>query len=222
MQDDLLGMGFGAKTGIDLPGEAPGRIPTAKFKYDLVTNNPQLFGPEPYPYWVPGDNVNMSIGQGFVTTTPLQMATMFSAIANGGTVYQPHVAMRIDGADGNLVRRIDPEAIGRLPISQKQVAALREALQGVVISGTAKDAFLGFPLTAVPVAGKTGTAQVIPKQDYSWFAAMAPAGDPQYVVVALVEEGGHGAQTAAPIVRRILEGLFQLPATPLFTGESSD
>src|SRR4029079_16921709 len=132
------------------------------------------------------------------------VASLFSAIANGGTVSKPHVAMRIDGADGNLVRRVDPQATARLPISPKQGAALRDALRGVVISGTAKDAFLGFPLTAVPVAGKTGTAQVIPKQDYSWFAAMAPVDDPQYVVVALVEEGGHGAQTAAPIVRRIL------------------
>jgi penicillin-binding protein 2 len=90
------------------------------------------------------------------------------------------------------------------------VAFLRSALTNVPLSGTASAAFAGFPLDRNPVAGKTGTADIPPKQPISWFAAMAPANHPQYVVIAMVEQGGHGATTAAPIVRRILEGLFGL------------
>ena len=94
---------------------------------------------------------------------------------------------------------------------------------GVTRSGTARTAFEGFPLDRIPVAGKTGTADIIPQEPYSWFAALAPANDPKYVVVALVEQGGHGATTAAPIVRRVLEGLFNIPAGgPLRAGEVAD
>ena len=80
----------------------------------------------------------------------------------------------------------------------------------MTVSGTASTAFAGFPLSQIPVAGKTGTADIPPRQPISWFAAIAPANNPRYVVVAMVEQGGHGATTAAPIVRRILEGLFGL------------
>jgi penicillin-binding protein 2 len=103
------------------------------------------------------------------------------------------------------------------------MAYVRNALTGVVQGdGTATQAFLNFPLSRIPVAGKTGTAEVNPFQPYSWFAAMAPANDPKYVVVALVEQGGHGSQSAAPVVRRILDGLFGLPLTEPATGSAKD
>lgn len=222
MQQDLGQMGFGNLTGVDLPGESAGRLPTRAYKFDLIENNRDIYG-EALSLWLPGDNVNMAIGQGFSLVTPLQMAVAYSAIANGGTLYEPHVGLRLDRPDGTLVRRIAPEAIGRLPITKGQVAYIRDSLRGVTEGGTAAAAFLGFPLDQIPVAGKTGTAEVPPKQDYSWFAAMAPADDPRYVVVGLIEQGGHGSTTAAPLVRRILEGLFGLqPAKKLEDGGVTD
>ena len=111
-----------------------------------------------------------------------------------------------------------PQVNGHLPFSKQQMQYVRNALQGVVgPNGTASVAFRGFPTSRIPVAGKTGTADQPPFQPYSWFAAMAPANAPQYVVVAIVEQGGHGSQSAAPVVRRILDGLFHLPLTnPVF------
>src|SRR5439155_7229648 len=145
--------------------------------------------------------------------TPLQLATGYSAIANGGTVYVPHVGLEIRRPDGHLVRRIRPTRAGRLPFSKNDLAFIRQALTNVPATGTAASAFRGFPLSQVPVAGKTGTAEVNPHQPDSWFAAMAPANDPKYVIVCIVEQGGHGSTTAAPVVRNILEGLFGLPKT---------
>jgi penicillin-binding protein 2 len=103
------------------------------------------------------------------------------------------------------------------------VTYLRDSLTGVTTRGTASFSFQGFPLDQIPIAGKTGTADLTGKQPFSWFAAMAPADNPRYVVVAMVEQGGHGSTTAAPMVRRILEGLFGLePTKRLQAGLSVD
>jgi penicillin-binding protein 2 len=171
---------------------------------------------------LPGDAINLSIGQGYIQMTPLQLAQAYSAIANGGTLYAPRVAWKVVSPDGTVKEVLRPEVTGRLPIPWKEVLFLRQALTGVTISGTARQAFLGFPLDRIPVAGKTGTADIIPLQPTSWFAAMAPANDPKYVVIAMVEQGGHGATTAAPIVRRILEGLFGLTTNNLRPGQVAD
>jgi penicillin-binding protein 2 len=213
MQDDLRRMGFGLPTGLDLPGESAGLLPTQDYKRRLFQSNPKVYGRD--DRWYPGDDVNMSIGQGFVQVTPIQLATAYSAIANGGRLWEPHVAWKIETQDGKLVAQIRPRVTGRLPLSKRNIDYIRTALQGVVQgNGTASLAFSGFPLSEVPVAGKTGTALVDnTHQPYSWFAAMAPANNPRYVVVAMVEQGGHGATTAAPVVRRVLEGLFGIQAS---------
>jgi penicillin-binding protein 2 len=215
LQKDLRSFGFGHTTGVDLPAENNGVIPTPAWKYrtkipvkdDYCSRN-----------WCPGDDLNMSIGQGDVGVTPLQLAMAYSAIANGGTVWRPHLALRIQRGPGQIVARIQPKSLGRLPFTKKQISYVRRALVGVVSSpgGTAYSAFVGFPFSKVPVAGKTGTAEVPPFQPFSWFAAMAPVQHPRFVVVSLVEQGGHGSDTSAPIVRRILEGLFgeALTGTP--------
>ncbi|HXF57495.1 MAG TPA: penicillin-binding protein 2 [Actinomycetota bacterium] len=221
MQRLLRRMGFGRRTGVDLPGEEPGLVPTEAYTRKVYREHPDVYGP--YYGWLPGDSINLSIGQGFLLVTPLQMAVAFSALANGGRLLEPHVAWKIVDREGRVVKRIEPRVRGRLPISREEVAFLRDALRGVVSGeGTAASAFAGFPLDEVPVAGKTGTADVIPYQPYSWFAAMAPADDPKYVVVVMVEQGGHGATTAAPAVRRILEGLFGLPLSELQAGAEVD
>jgi penicillin-binding protein 2 len=229
-QNYLRRMGFGLPTGIDLPSEISGVVPTQEYKKNLFLSNPKVFcqsgkkdGCETDYRWYPGDYVNLSIGQGFMQTTPLQLAVAYSAIANGGTLWEPRLALRVEAPDGKVVQRNQPTERGRLPVNKAITNYIRDALKGVVEgTGTASSAFDGFPLSQIPVAGKTGTADIIPKQPFSWFAAMAPADNPKYVVVAMVEQGGHGSTTAAPVVRRILEGLFNLESTDLHAGESVD
>lgn len=217
MQRDLKEMGFGSPTGIDLPLEASGVIPTAQYKRALEKQAPKVYGHDP---WFPGDNVNMAIGQGFVTVTPMEMAVAYSAIANGGRLYSPRLAWKIEAPGGKVLKVVRPSPMGRLPISKQEVAYIRNALVGVTRpGGTASPAFVGFPVYSIPVAAKTGTADIVGKQPYSWFAAMAPANDPKYVVVAMVEQGGHGGTTAAPVVRRILQGLFGLQAGRVTAGQ---
>jgi penicillin-binding protein 2 len=225
MQHHLRRWGFGRPTGIDLPGEEDGRVPDQRWKEAVHEEAPALY---PEPQWLPGDNINMSVGQGDMLVTPLQLANAFAALGNGGKLYRPQVGMEIRRPDGALVRRMSGEVIGRVPAKRSTLSFLRTALTGVVSSssGTATTAFSGFPLSEHPVAGKTGTAEVdTPEGEvlHSWFAAMAPAYDPEYVVVAIVEEGGHGSEVAAPIVRRVLEGLLDLtPGEFQISGEAED
>ncbi len=219
LQHDLMSLGFGHLTGIDIPSENSGIIPDPAYKQKAYADDPVATDRN----WQPGDYINMSIGQGDVSVTPLQLATAYSALANGGTVYRPHVLDKIVNAKGQTVLTGKPHVNGHLPFSKRQMDYVRNALTGVVRGdGTAVQAFQRFPLSRIPVAGKTGTAEKGSLQPFSWFAAMAPANDPQYVVVSLVEQGGHGSQSAAPIVRRILDGLFGLPLTDPATGTAKD
>ena len=110
----------------------------------------------------------------------------------------------------------------RSPFPAADLAYVRDALSETVVEGTASAVFRGFPLDEVWVSGKTGTAQVFNRQDFSWFCAMTARGDQRYVIVALVEQGGHGSTTAAPIVRRIIEALYGLPLTPFATSGGTD
>jgi penicillin-binding protein 2 len=225
LQDDLRSFGFGSPTGVDLPSEYGGRIPDPRWKAEIHKQNPTAFpclGPSRPCPWLPGDYINMSIGQGDTLVTPLQLADAYSAIANGGTVWVPHVGLEVRRPGGHVVKQIRPKRGGRLPFSKTDLAFIRQALTNVPETGTAAPSFVGFPFSQVPVAGKTGTAEVAPHQPDSWFAAMAPAYNPKYVVVCLVEQGGHGSTTAAPIVRSILEGLFHLPKTPFSLGNVAD
>jgi penicillin-binding protein 2 len=217
MQAHLERWGFGSETGVDIPGEQEGRIPDQRWKQQVHQELPDAF---PVGLWYPGDDINMSIGQGDVLVTPLQMAVAYGAIANGGTLYRPQIGLKVVAPDGEVIRRFRPQPIGRVPSSPQTLAFLRDALTGVVSesAGTATAAFAGFPHPTYPVAGKTGTSEVSVhgrEATHSWFAAIAPANDPEYVVVAMVEEGGHGSQVAAPIVRVILEHLLGIDSAGL-------
>ncbi|MFA9446516.1 penicillin-binding protein 2 [Egicoccus sp. AB-alg6-2] len=224
--------GFGRRLGIDLPSELTGYVPSRALKQQRWLERRDLWcaqaeESEPGSYrravledncvsggaWRGGDAVNSSIGQGEILTTPLQVAAHYAAIANGGTIHQPLLGMRIVGADGEVVREIVPEVVSELGLDDAELAAIRRGLEEVVMHerGTAYGAFqrgTPFPLDEIPIAGKTGTAELKPKVPYAWFAAYAPANDPQYVVVVNVEEGGGGSQTAAPIARNIFEHIF--------------
>jgi len=206
LQKDLRAGGLGQPTKVDLPYELGGRVPDSEWKRAIHEAYPDDF---PDGDWFPGDFINMTIGQGDTLVTPLQLASAYAALQNDGTLCVPHVLDRVVSPDDIQLRRYKPRCDETLPFDPKDLRYVRDALtQTVIGNGTAAGAFAGFPFGSVWVAGKTGTAEVDPKQDFSWFAAMTEAFGEQHVVVVLVEQGGHGSTTAAPIARHIIEGLY--------------
>ena len=210
LQQTARAFGFGESTGVALPNEATGRVPDAAWKQKIHEQDPKSF---PYPDWLPGDNIQSAIGQGDLLVTPMQLATAYATFANGGTRFSPRLADAVYDVHGHKVRDLPAIELGHVDIPDRDT--LLAGFTGVVENskGTAAGAFAGLP--AGLAAGKTGTAQVAGKQNTSWFVGMTPAADPKYVVLAVVEEGGYGAQTAAPIVRSIIEQLNGLPMTPV-------
>ncbi len=205
LQDYARRFGFGRRTGVELPFEKAGRVPDEGWLKAVNKELPEAF---PYATWLPGYTINMSIGQGDVLATPLQLANAYAAIANGGILHRPHLGLKL--RDGNEERTINNESKPRsVAVSPANLAAIQGSLEAVTTVGTAASTFVNSPLNAIGVAGKTGTAEFAGKQPFAWFAAYAPARDPQYVVAVMLEEGGHGGETAAPIARRIFEGIFE-------------
>ena len=190
--------GLGERTGIDLPAEVTGLIPSPSTKQQLVG--------EP---WYPGDSVNMSIGQGAVTVTPVQVARMISAMANGGRLYQPRVLLMVHGRDGGS-RRTEPVLQRRVALKASTFTTLHEGMRAVVERGSGR----GAALKGVPIAGKTGSAENPRGKPHAWFAAFAPANAPRVVVVAFVEHGFRGGLAAAPIVRRVFQAAFPQAPDP--------
>lgn len=231
LQDVARRFGLGRLTGIDLLGEADGLVPDAEWKWNRFSYA-QTFDRR----WFPGDAANLAIGQGFLQTTPLQLAVAYSAVANGGTVYRPHVLKClaqlnvsrptvVDEAcrSGTVPKAASPKVIERVDIAPGVFSLIESGMSGTVRDeGTAAAAFTNFPLDKVFVAGKTGTAQMKPKQPFSWFAAIAKAGDKEVVMVALVEEAGTGSQIAAPIVRKAIEEYFNVPKAGFEAGVRAD
>jgi penicillin-binding protein 2 len=201
-------LGLGARTGIDLSGEMSGLVPTKEWK-EHRDGTP----------WVDGDTVSLSIGQGMNLWTPLQLATAYAAIVNGGTRYRPHVLKRIEEPDGRIVHAVEPEVLGELPFSAQTLAAVRAGLVGVVNEPHGTGSIMkGLP-GGVLAGGKTGTAQVVglpagarqnaedvehEERDHAWFVTFVPADEPRLVVSVLVEHGGHGGSAAAPIAREVV------------------
>lgn len=194
-------VGFGDTLGVDLPGEVGGRVPDAAWKKSYNQNYPE------YQQWLPGDTVNMAIGQGDLLVTPLQLANYYATLANGGHVLKPHVLQAVLGSDGTRAMTATTTVMATPGLTPANLATLRRALLGVTTVGTGAGAMRGF---AVPVAGKTGTAQMAGKDDYALFACFAPANKPRYAVVVTIEQGGHGGSVAEPAARRILSKLFSL------------
>ena len=160
--------------------------------------------------WEPGQAAIAAIGQGYVTVTPLQLATAYVALANGGTLYSPRIGKALVSPTTGHVQPINPPVVRHLPVSGQALAYIRHALAGVVTQGTAAGAFGGFPLNQVCVAGKTGTAQLFGKNATSVFASFAPCDHPKYVVLVMVPDSGYGADVAAPAVRQIWDGVYGL------------
>jgi len=202
--------GLGSQTGIDLADESGGFIPTPEWKLGRFRER-----------WQEGETLNAAIGQGFTLVTPLQMACLTAAVANGGELYRPVYLERVQGPAGQVLRAFEPEPRRRLPVSAGHLLTIQKALTGVVNDkrGTGKSC----RLDGVHVAGKTGTAQVVKQakrrqdekmawqyRDHAWFVAYAPAENPQLAVAVIVEHGGHGGATAAPVARKVFDRWFQL------------
>ncbi|MDQ3966535.1 MAG: penicillin-binding protein 2, partial [Actinomycetota bacterium] len=192
--------GFGEKTGVDLPGEGVGRVPTREWQEETGdTTDDKL--------WTVGRWVNMAIGQGDLLVTPIQLLRGYAAIANGGTLITPHVGMDAQDQNGRLVEKIDPKPAGEMGVDPYYIQETIRGLKMVTApGGTAENAFTGSPLS---VAGKTGTGEMWGKDPINYFVGWAEnQGDP-LVVLVMVEEGGafeHGSEvTVAPAARNILE-----------------
>ena len=234
--------GFGTATGIDLPSEAPGLIDDrlARVKSWLANKVNYCAGAMTRPagsylqkldsenctdgwQYKGGDAVTFAIGQGSgLLATPLQLASAYSAIANGGTLYSPRLAKAVVRPDGTLVRTIDAPVLGHLPVDAGYQKYLQDSFAAVVSSGTGAGIFTDIP---VQVSGKTGTAEVGDKalgnySETSWFASYAPSTDPKYVVVVSIPNSTQGAQVAAPAVNDIYKAIYKggVGGTPLFTG----
>jgi penicillin-binding protein 2 len=229
MQATARGFGFGRQPDLDLPYGAEGTVPTREWRKRFWERNKKEYcAGSSAVYrdlcregwrWQGGDNLNIAIGQGDLQVSPLQLALGYAAVANGGTVYRPHVGEAVlDPVSGRAVRTVTPRVEGVARVPGGALAAVAQALATVPTGGTATSAFAGFPLDRFPVAGKTGTADLPPKAPFAWFASFAPVSNPQYTVVVMVEQGGHGGESAAPVARAIYQKLFGLPVAPVAAG----
>ena len=201
---------LGRKVGIDLPTESAGLIPDSAWKLRRFNQR-----------WSPGETLPVSIGQGFVLCSPLQVAMFTAAVANGGNFYRPHLVREIVDVDGQVVKRFEPELISRIDVGPEQLRAVQEGLEAVVNEegGSGRRA----ALPDMHVSGKTGTSQVVSLKryqgfkreelpykyrDHAWFTSYAPSDKPEVVVTVLLEHTGGGGTYAAPIARRMLEAYF--------------
>ncbi len=239
---------MGEKTGVDLPSESKSRLADREWRRAWYAQNKDFYchyvertnKSQQTPFLIQlakencvdgdkvraGDAVNFSIGQGDTVITPIKLAQMYAAIANGGTIWKPTVAKAIISNNGKVIKTFSSEALGSIGVSPSTIAFLHDALHEVTVSGTSAGAFAGFPIAT---AGKTGTAQVFgknpngrAKDDSAWYASFAPVAKPRYVAVMMVSQGGFGASTSAVGIRKIYETLFGVkgnkvdPAAELF------
>ncbi|GHD26485.1 penicillin-binding protein 2 [Nocardiopsis kunsanensis] len=239
MAETARELGFGSPTGIDLPYETGGRVPDREWKRTFweetrevnceraETGYPDVEDPSAAAYmkqlahehcvqgfeWRANEAINFSIGQGDVLVSPLQLATAYAAIANGGTVYEPRVVRALAEADGSGAEEIEPTVKSELSADDETLTYLQDALTEVTKSGTGRGAFADFPQDQVSVAGKTGSADAEGRDVSSWFASYAPADDPQYAVAVMVSQGGTGGETAGPIAAEIYKGIYGFDPT---------
>lgn len=213
--------GLGKETGVDLPNEVSGRVPDRQWKKDFWKANKDAWcktGKKNGNYTErlsyenclegmkmrAGDSVNYSIGQGDTLVTPIQMATIYAAISNGGTLYDPTVGKAIVSPDGKHIQEIKPSSHGKLPMKGQTRDQIDQALAGVATRGTAAWRFQGWPQDKIPMHAKTGTAEVYGKQTTSWFATYTK----DYSVVMTISQGGTGSGASGPAVRKIYNALY--------------
>jgi penicillin-binding protein 2 len=193
--------GFGQPTGVDLPGESAGLVPEAKWKEETIG--------EP---WTLGDTYNFGIGQGYVASTPLQVLSAISAVANGGELLSPRVVREFRDNHGMTLEATERTVKNQVPISAENLGTLRAAMRQSVTTGVARAA----SIPGVEVAGKTGTAEFGPRlsngkyETHGWFVGFAPYNDPQVAIVVFVQRGS-GGNDASPAAAKILDFYFNGP-----------
>ena len=221
IQDVANEYGLGEPTGIDLPGEAQGRVDSLKERELLHSEAPAVFAPAT---WYAGDSVEMAFGQGATVLTPIEEAQAYATFANGGTRYAPEVASAfVDPATNKVITQIQPKVTGHVSLPPSVYDPILQGLEGVVDNpaGTAYGTFqqyAKFSLNQFRIAGKTGTADTSAggvKEPDAWFVAFGPVPNPQYVVLVAVGQGGYGANAAAPAVMNIFNYLVAHPVGPV-------
>jgi penicillin-binding protein 2 len=199
-------LGIGRPSGLDLPEEGESLLPSKQWRNQLfseeLTDRP----------WSAGDNIQLATGQGDLQTNPLQMALAYAALGNGGKIVRPHVGLEVEDAYGRALQEFEPKIQRKFHIDPGYRDVILEGLHAAAqeSEGTAAGVFGAFP---IPIAGKTGTAQRPGHADQSWFAALSPYPNPRIVTIATVEEGGFGAESAAPLVLDILEAIYEKQAS---------
>lgn len=208
LQEWASKLGIARPTGLDLPEESEGLLPTREWRDQLfkeeLTDRP----------WSAGDNVQLATGQGDLQTSPLQMAIAYAALGNGGKIVTPHVGMEIEDTAGRVQKEFEPGIRRKVHIDPGYRSSILAGLHAAAQEGdgTAVGIFGGFP---IPIAGKTGTAERPGHGDQSWFASLSPYPNPRIVTIATVEEGGFGAESAAPAVLQILEAVYDKHASEI-------
>ncbi len=219
-------LGLGRPTGIDLPAEGSGLVPDREWRAQVGEEEERCrrrndialsalpsagCGISDMRPWSVGDNVNLAVGQGDVQASPLQVAVAYAAIANGGRVVRPHLGLEVADGRGRALQRIERDPARRVDLGEENRSAIMEGLRlaAGAPGGTSYQVFQDWPAD-IPIYGKTGTAERQPRADQSWYVAYVPAGRGRsaVVVAATVEEGGFGAEAAAPIVRLVLSEHF--------------
>ncbi|MEI6621942.1 MAG: penicillin-binding protein 2 [Actinomycetes bacterium] len=246
MLNTAKGFGLGKATGLDLPGEYAGRLVGRADKKAIYAERKDAYckrAADGYPEVTPedrakllqayardfcesgdqfraGDALNLAIGQGDTGVTPVQIATLYSAIGNGGTLWHPQLVRAVVAKDGTVGQRIEPASAGRLDVPSGALGYLQSALADTSVNGTTAGVFAGFPLNKISVAAKTGTGEVAGKASTAWLASFAPATSAKYTVVCVVSQGGTGAGTCGPSVRRIYEALFGITGSTVDPSKS--
>ncbi len=208
IQDWARDLGLASRTGIDLPDEAEGLIPTPAWRNRLYEKE-QTDRP-----WTLGDNVNLAVGQGDLQADPLQMALAYATLANGGTVVRPHIGERVEDVSGRVLHEVNPDPTRQIEIgdSTRQVILDGMRMAAMEPGGTSYKVFGNF---SIQIAGKTGTAERAPHGDQAWYVALAPYENPRIVVAVTVEEGGFGVDTAAPVALQMLSDYLDVtPSAP--------
>jgi penicillin-binding protein 2 len=208
LQEEAHKLGIGRPSGLDLPEEGETLLPSKAWRNQLFEEE---LNERP---WSSGDNIQLATGQGDLQTNPLQMAIAYAALGNGGKIVTPHVGMEVEDTAGRVLKEFEFGTRRKVHVDPGYRNAILEGLHQAAQGGegTATGVFGGFP---IDIAGKTGTAERPGHADQSWFAALSPYPNPRIVTIATVEEGGFGAESAAPAVLQILEAIYDKQASAI-------